>query len=146
MAAYSADNLTQIPFMGAYGNKASFTASLAVLGTYAQTDTVDLMRLPGGARLISGLVVVATAVSTSTIAIGVRYADGTSTGGTTGTAVLSGAGIVLTTALVPQAMNFVPFTNDVDTIVYATIASPGFAPGANIAFAATVDYEPTGTK
>ena len=146
MASTLSNNFSQIAFMGAYGNKSTFTAQIAAFPTMAAADTIDLMRIPGGALVINGALMIATAVSTATLAIGVRYADGTSTGGTTGTAVM-GAGVVLTTALTPQVFPFLPFVNDTDTIIYATVVSPqGAAPGANIAFAATVDYESRGTK
>jgi len=146
MAAYTADNFTQIPFNGAYGNK-STVQGVHTLGTAnAQLDTIDLVKIPGGGRIQNGFLAIATAVTTATVCIGVRYADGTSTGGTTGTAVLA-TGVVLTTALTNQAFNnFIPFTNDVDTIVYATIVSPGFASGASIALHACIDYVATGAK
>lgn len=146
MAQFLSDNFTQIAFMGAYGNKASFVANRTAFPTMAAADTLDLVRVPGGARLIEGFLVVATAITTATMTIGVRYADGTSTGGTTGTAVL-GAAVPLTSALTQQRLAFVPFVNDVDTIVYATISSPqGAAPGANIAMGFSLDYSPEGTK
>lgn len=146
MAQFLSDNFAQISFMGAYGNKANFVANRAAFPTMAAADTLDLVRIPGGARLLEGFIVVATAISTATLAIGVRYADGTSTGGTTGTAVLS-AGAALTSALTQQRLAFVPFVNDVDTIVYATVSSPqGAAPGANIAMGFSLDYSPEGTK
>lgn len=146
MASTLSSNFTQIAFMGAYGNKANFVASFTAFPTMAAADTIDLVRIPGGARLIEGYFVVATAITTATLTIGVRYADGTSTGGTTGTAVLS-AGVALTTALTQQRLAFVPFTNDVDTIIYATVSSPqGAAPGANITAAFSLDYTPEGTK
>jgi hypothetical protein len=146
MAAFTADNYTNIAHNGAYGNKSTYNGVISLTTAMAQLDTLDLMKLPGGARIQNGFLVIATAVTTATVCVGVRYADGTSTGGTTGTAVL-GTGIVLTTALTQQAFNnFVPFTNDVDTIVYATIVSPGFASGASIALHACVDYMASGTK
>ena len=146
MAAYIADNFAQLPHNGVYGNK-STQYGVYTLGTgNAQLDTIDLVKIPGGGRITNGFIAVATAVSTATVAIGVRYADGTSTGGTTGTAVLAAA-LVLTTGLTQQALNnFVPFINDVDTIVYATLISPGFVSGAGIALVGVVDYIAEGTK
>ena len=147
MAAYTADNFTQIPFNGAYGNKASayglYTFSTAS-GVVA-ADTIDLVKIPAGARVLSGRIIVATAITTATIAIGVRYSDGTSTGGTTGTAVMSGTGVALVTALAPQQLNFQPFSNDADIIVYATYVN-GAAPGHGIALSAEIDYHANGTK
>ena len=144
MANFTADNYTQNNFNNPYGNKSTVDAILT-LGTYAQYDTFDLAKVPAGARVLGGFVVVATAVATSTICVGVKYADGTSTGGTTGTAVV-GTGATLSTALAPQTLSCVPFVNDVDTILYATVLSPGFAPGANIPLHAVVDYVAEGTK
>ena len=144
--AYTADNYSQISFMGAYGNK-SIVHGYVTMGTYSQYDTVDLVKIPAGAVVYDGFLLVATAVTTATVSIGVRYADGTSTGGTTGTAVMSGTGsIVLTTALANQPMTFEPFTNDADTIVYAIVQSPGFTPGANTKLHALVGYKSDGTK
>ncbi len=145
MATSTADNYNQQSMHSPYGNLSRRVATVAALGTMAATDTLDLMKIPGGAFLTGGHVVIATAVTTATLAIGVRYADGTSTGGTTGTAVLSGTGVALTTANAPQMLNFVPFENDVDTIVYATAPNIA-APGANIKLAVAIDYEDRGTK
>jgi hypothetical protein len=145
MAAYTSDNFTQIAYMGAYGNSAVVVAELAAIGTLAASDTIDLVKIPGGARVISGAVIIATAITTATLAIGVRYADGTSTGGTTGTAVMSGTGIPLTTGLNPVALQFQPFVNDADTIIYAT--APNIAvPGANTKLTVEVRYSAEGTK
>ena len=144
MATTKADNITQNLFNNPYGNKSVAVAKIASFTTLAAADTIDLMNMPAGAQIVSGFCVVATAITTATLAIGVRYADGTSTGGTTGTAVLSGTGVALTTALAPQLLNFVPFTNDKDTILYAT--APNIAsPGASIQFACSIEYEATGT-
>jgi len=146
MANHSADNFTQISYMGAYGNQA-FVEGYITLGTWAQNDTLDLVKIPAGARVLGGRLVVATAVTTSTVTVGVKYADGTSTGGTTGAAVLTGTGgIVLTTALLNQPLTFLPFTNDADTIIYATISSPGFTPGAGILLHSVIEYSAEGTK
>jgi hypothetical protein len=144
MAAFTANNYTQITHNGAYGNKSTVDAVIT-LGTYAQYDTLDLAKISAGARVLGGIVMVETAVGTSTLCFGVRYADGTSTGGTTGTAVV-GTGVVLTTALAIQTLSCVPFVNDADTILYATVLSPGFAPGANIEMHAVVDYIAEGNK
>lgn len=145
MATYTADNYKTIRYMGAAGNAAIAIAERANLGTLAPGDTIDLMQLPGGARIISGRVIIATAITTATIAIGVRYADGTSTGGTTGTAVMSGTGVALTTALAPQQLNFQNFVNDVDTIIYATCVIDA-VPGANNKLTVEVTYSAEGTK
>ena len=145
MADYDVDNFTQVPFNGEYGNKSVAYAELAALSTLAASDTIDLVKIPGGARVLSGRIIIATAITTATLAIGVRYADGTSTGGTTGTAVMSGTGCALTTALAPQQLNFQSFVNDVDTIVYAT-AVVAAVPGANTKLTAEIDYIAEGTK
>lgn len=145
MTAYTCDNFTQIPYNGAYGNKAVAFAEMAAIGTLAASDTIDLLKIPAGARVLSGRVIIATAITTATLAIGVRYADGTSTGGTTGTAVMSGTGCALTTALAPQQLNFQSFRNDVDTIIYATAPNIA-APGANTKLTVEVDYIAEGSK
>ncbi len=143
MAQYLTDNYTQIAHNGAYGNKSTVEAQMAAFSTgIVAADTLDLVKVPGGARILSGFTVIATAVTTATTAIGVRYADGTSTGGTTGTAVMGTQNIAVATQ---QGMNFVPFVNDADTIIYATYVNGG-TPGANIAFSAVVDYIATGQK
>lgn len=144
MAAFKSNNYTQITHNGAYGNKSSVNPYIT-LGTYAQYDTLDLAVIPAGGRVLGGFINVETAVSTATLCIGIRYADGTSTGGTTGTAVVDAA-VVLTTALTPVVLDCIPFVNDADTILYATVLSPGFAPGAGIEMHAVVDYIAQGTK
>ena len=146
MTTSTADNFGRQAMHSPYGNKSQRVGRINAMTTQVLGDTIDLMKLPAGAFVTGGFVAVATAVTTATICMGVRYADGTSTGGTTGTDVL-GTGIPLTTARAPQLLNFVPFVNDADTIVYATqIGAGGAAPGANIKFAAVVDYEDEGTR
>lgn len=147
MAAYTADNFSQIPFNGAYGNKSSaygvYTTTTAA--NLVAADTVDLVKIPAGARVLSGRIITATAITTATIAVGIKYSDGTSTGGSTGTAQLSGTGVPLVTANAPQQLAFQSFMNDADTIVYATFVN-GAAPGHAIAITAEIDYIATGTK
>lgn len=145
MANFTADNFTQPVYNGAYGNKSVAYAELAAIGTLAAGDTIDLLKLPGGARVLSGRIIIATAITTATLAVGIKYADGTSTGGTTGTAVMSGTGCALTTALAPQQLNFQSFVNDVDTVIYATAPNIAAA-GANTKLTVEVDYIAEGTK
>ena len=146
MSTSTADNINKPTFNNPYGNQAVRIGSIAALTTQALGDSIDLMKLPAGAFVSGGFITVGTAVATATVCVGVRYADGTSTGGTTGTDVM-GTGVPLTTARAPQFLNFVPFTNDADTIVYATqVGAGGATPGANIKLAAVVSYEPTGSK
>jgi len=146
MSTSTSDNFNKQSFNNPYGNQAVRVASISAMTTQVLGDQIELMRLPAGAFVTGGHICVGTAVATATICVGVRYADGTSTGGTTGTDVL-GTGVPLTTARAPQFLNFVPFTNDADTIVYATqVGAGGAAPGANIKFAAVVKYESTGSK
>lgn len=100
----------------------------------ANGDTIDLVKIPGGFRVTSGFLLAGTfAIATSTVVVGIRYADGTSTGGTTGTAVLvGGTASAITAALTAYAFRFEqPFVNDVDTIAYITWLSPGAPSGAS---------------
>ena len=138
MANYNTDNYSQVPFSGEYGNKsvgqASFASIAAVNGSagFANGDTFDIMRLPGGARVLSGFIYMgSSAAATSTLVVGIKYADGTSTGGTTGTAVLvAGTASAIVASHTAYALRFTPFRNDTDTIVYATWLSPGAPAGA----------------
>lgn len=157
MAAYTADNFLQIPHNGVYGNK-SYVAGLnsdisQINGAagFANGDTLDLVKIPAGARVLSGYLQAGTfAIATSTVVVGIRYADGTSTGGTTGTAVLvGGTGSAIVAALTSYAFRFEqPFVNDADTIVYLTWLSPGAPSGASskAALSCVVEYDAQGTK
>ena len=144
MATFKAGNYTGITHNGAYGNLSNTVRTGTFSTAMAAGDTIDLCTLPGGAKIVSGFFAMTTAITTSTWHFGVRYADGTSTGGTTGTAVISGTGVVAPVANVQSAFPFIPFTNDVDTILYATFAN-GAAVTA-IPYTVSLAYEATGTK
>ena len=118
---------------------------------YANGDTADLMKVPGGFRIVSGYLQAGTfAIATSTVVVGIRYADGTSTGGTTGTAILvGGTASAIVAALGRYDFRFEqPFVNDVDTIVYLTWLSPGAPSGSTskAALTAVVQGIAEGTK
>jgi len=148
MAANTANNFLQIPHNGVYGNKSVVTDGYADLSTAsaAAGDTFDFVKVPGGSKVISGFLYSTQFTGTSTWVLGVRYADGTSTGGTTGTAVLvAGTASAITGAASTYALRFKPFTNDVDTIVYATHVT-GPAHTANDDITLVLEYIATGTK
>ena len=147
MATWTADNFTQIPHNGAYGNKSVAVGAYAnlALATAAAGDLFDFVKLPAGATVLSGFIFSTQMTGTSTWAIGVRYADGTSTGGTTGTNVLVSGTSSLISALGSTALRFTPFTNDADTIVYAThVGGPVHTANDNATL--VLDYVATGTK
>ena len=149
MAAFTADNFTQIPHNGAYGNKSVVVGVYANLasGTLAALDTLDFVKVPAGATVLSGFIFSTQMTGTSTWVLGVRSADGTSslvTGGT-GTACLFSGTASAITGLTQTNMRFTPFTNDVDTIVYATHVS-GPAAAANDNATLVLDYIANGTK
>jgi len=157
MAAYLADNFSQLPHAGVYGNLSTIVALNSDISQIngaagiANGDTLDLFRIPGGAQVISGFLLTGTfAIATSTVVVGIRYADGTSTGGTTGTAVLvGGTASAITASLTNYAFRFEqPFVNDVDCIAYVTWLSPGSPSGASskAALSAVLQYVATGTK
>lgn len=157
MAKYFADNFTQLPHNGVYGNRTEIVAQLSDISQIngaagiANADTLDLFTIPGGFLVTGGLLKTGTfAIATSTVVVGLRYADGTSTGGTTGTAVLvGGTASAITAALTDYAFRFEqPFTNDVDTIAYITWLSPGAPSGASskAALTAIVTGVANGTK
>jgi hypothetical protein len=157
MAAWTSDNFLQIPHNGVYGNLSTVVALNSDISQIngaagiANADTLDLFRIPGGALVISGSLLTGTfAIATSTVVVGIRYADGTSTGGTTGTAVLvGGTASSITAALTEYQFRFEqPFINDVDTIAYITWLSPGSPSGASskAALTARINYVATGTK
>ena len=157
MAAYTADNFTQLPHNGAYGNVStviginSDISQINGAAGIANGDTLDLVKIPAGARVYGGMLQTGTfAIATSTVVVGIRYADGTSTGGTTGTAVLvGGTASAITAAMTEYAFRFEqPFVNDADTIVYLTWLSPGAPSGASskAALTARVNYVAEYTK
>ena len=148
MAAYTADNFTQIPHNGAYGNKSVVVGAYSNLATTtaAALDTYDFAKVPAGSTVLSGFLYSTQFTGTSTWVLGVRYADGTSTGGTTGTAVLvAGTASAVSGSNVSYALRFTPFTNDADMIVYATHVS-GPAHTANDNATLVLDYIANGTK
>lgn len=148
MAARTADNLTQIPHNGAYGNKSVVIGQYSDLSTNSAValDTFDLVKVPAGATVLSGFLYSTQATGTSTWVVGVRYADGTSTGGTTGTAILvAGTASAITGASTQYNLRFKPFTNDADTIIYAThVSGPAHTAGDDTTL--VLDYAANGTK
>lgn len=147
MANFKADNYTGQRYHGPFGNVAMAHASFADLSTatLAAADTIDFFKLPAGAKLLFGFMTTTAMTGTSTIAVGVKYSDGTSTGGTTGTAVLVLSTASAVTGAARFDFRFKPFTNDADTIIYATKASgPAEAAGDNLEV--VLFYEDTGTK
>ena len=156
MATLTADNFLQLPHNGVYGNKSQIVGSYANLGSpaIAAGDLLDLVKIPGGAQVTDVSLISTQFTGTSTYAVGIRYADGTSTGGTTGTnvmikttatalATLTDHGLTATYA--QTVLKFKPFTNDVDTILYLTKVS-GPAESTNDDITAIVGYVATGTK
>ena len=138
MAAWTSDNILQLPMNGAYGNLTYIVANnndisqINGAAGIANGDTLDLFKIPAGAIVLGGYLVTGTfAPATSTVVVGIRYADGTSTGGTTGTAVLvGGTASAIVGALTNYAFRFEqPFTNLADTIAYITWLSPGSPSG-----------------
>ena len=152
MTAYTADNFLQLPHNGVYGNKSTVQGVYASLGTGAVAgDTFDLVKIPAGATVVSGFIYTTQMTGTSTVVFGVRAADGTSTNTLgTGTALLVGgtaSAIVTANVLNALALRFVPFTNDFDTIIYATYVSGATGgPTANDNFNVVVDYVANSTK
>ena len=152
MANYRTDDYNKVSYTGEYGNVAVGMARFANIGAingsagFANGDTFDIMQLPAGAKLIEGHIYVGTNVlETATLTIGIKYADGTSTGGTTGTAVLfAGTATAATAQQTRYDMRFTPFTNDADTIVYATWLSPGAPTDAGNPLDVVVKYIATG--
>lgn len=147
MASRQANNFKQPVFNGAYGNKANASDGFSNLlsgGTGAAGDTYDFLNIPAGAKLVEGFIYTTQFTGTSTWAFGARYADGTSTGGTTGTAIFS-TGLIATTGLAKTILLFKPFTNDADTIIYATFVS-GPAHTANDDITLSLDYIAQGNK
>ena len=153
MANYNTDNYSQVSYQGEYGNQSVGRARFASIGAvngsagFANGDTFDIMRLPAGAEVTEGFIYMGSAASaTSTLVVGIKYADGTSTGGTTGTAVLvAGTASAIVAAHTRYDFRFTPFTNDADTIVYATWLSPG-APTAATPMDVVVKYVATGQR
>ena len=157
MAAYQADNFSQLVHNGVYGNATRIVGLESDISQingavgFASGDTLDLVKIPAGFQVTGGRLLTGTfAIATSTVVVGIRYADGTSTGGTTGTAVLvGGTASSIVAALVPYEFRFEqPFTNDADTIAYITWLSPGAPAGASSKAALTTIIEgiATGTK
>ena len=157
MAAYTADNFLQIPHNGVYGNKTAIVGQISDISQvngavgFVNGDTMDLLKIPAGFRVVNGFLLTGTfAIATSTVVVGLRYADGTSTGGTTGTAVLvGGTASAIVAGLTRYDFRFEqPFVNDADTIAYLTWLSPGAPSGASskAALSAVIEGIAEGTK
>ena len=154
MANYKTDDYNKVSYTGEYGNVSVGMAKIninAVNGSagFANGDTFDIMQLPAGAKFESGFIYMgSSAAATSTLVVGVKYADGTSTGGTTGTAVLvAGTASAITASHTRYDFRATPFTNDADTIIYATWLSPGAPSGATgVPMDVVVRYIATGQK
>jgi hypothetical protein len=125
MAARTADTFGNIPHGGVYGNLSAGVGSYADLSTNSAValDTFDFVKIPGGAQVVEGFIYSTQMTGTSTWALGIKYADGTSTGGTTGTNVLFAGTSSVITGLGQTSCRFQPFTNDADTIAYVTHVS-----------------------
>lgn len=151
MTANTADNFTQLPHNGEFGNKSTIIGSFANLALTSAIagDTLDLVKIPAGATVVSGFFYTTQMTGTSTMVIGVRAADGTSTIAVgTGTATLVGgtaSAVVTANVLNNLALRFVPFTCDFDTIVYATFVS-GPVPATNDSLGISVEFVASGTK
>ena len=148
MASNTSNQFLQIPHNGAYGNKSVQVAGWSDLSTASAValDTFDFVKIPAGAQVLSGFLYSTQFTGTSTWVLGVRYADGTSTGGTTGTAVLvAGTASAINGSNATYTLRFKPFTNDADTILYATHVS-GPAHTANDDITLVIDYLALGTK
>jgi hypothetical protein len=150
---YDADDFTQNPHNGEYGNKSAIVGQFANLngnaGTAAAGDTFDLVKIPAGAKVVAGFLFSTQLTGTATYVIGVKAADGTSTVAApgTGTAVLvyGTAGTLSAGAYQTVTLRFKPFVNDFDTIAYATIT--GATPlAANDNLGIVLDYIAEGTK
>lgn len=154
MANYKADGYDKRSYMGEYGNvsvaHAHFDNIGAINGSagFANGDTADLFQLPGGAKVLEGFIYVGSnALETSTLFVGVKYADGTSTGGSTGSGQLvAGTASAVTAAHTRYQLRFTPFTNDVDTIAYLSWASPGAPTDDGNPVDVVVTYVATGQK
>lgn len=158
MANYQADTFTQLPSAGEYGNKSTIhgrVADVSAMGAtvgagLAALDTLDLVRLPAGAKILSGFLACTAAITTATYTVGVRYADGTSTGGTTGTAVLLGVTSFNTAAYaVPFGVGTIRNVSsyDADIIIYATqVGTAGPGASAGLGLDCVVDYIASGTR
>jgi hypothetical protein len=153
MTAFTADNNTQLVHNGEYGNKSTVLGTYANLngnaGTAAAGDTFDLVKIPAGATVVSGFLFSTQLTGTATYVIGIKAADGTSTVAApgTGTAVLlyGTAGTLSNGAYQTVTLRFLPFTNDFDTIAYATIL--GATPlAASDNLGCSIDYVANGTK
>ena len=154
MANYAADSYGKVSYNGEYGNvsvaHAHFDNIGAINGSagFANGDTADLFQLPAGAKVLEGFIYVGSnALETATVRVGVKYADGTSTGGSTSSGQLvAGTASAITAAHTRYQFRFTPFTNDADTIVYLSWVSPGAPTDAGNPVDVVLKYVATGTE
>ena len=116
MAAIIASTMKNNPYTGEEGNR-SADHGYQLLAAAAIADTIDLLVIPGGAKLLGVSMINAALGVSSTLSLGWRYKDGTAGG--TNVALLAATA----TATAAKALSvFAPMSFAKDVVLYATVA------------------------
>lgn len=115
MAKIIASTMTNTPYTGEEGNK-SADHGQAVLAAAAIADTVDLLNIPAGSKLLDVALISAALGAGSTVSLGWRYKDGSVGGSATALLPVTGTAAAAKT---PSAFAPIAFAKDV--VLYATI-------------------------
>lgn len=160
MTAFVAGDRYKAPYAGEVGNGSSWSGYYKFAATgVAANDTVDLFKVPAGAK-IDEILEVHTALASGTLSIGWRYEDGVATGAGTPSATafkngasIASAGNTQTTIMPNSVFSTLPTAAGVPTntagaadraiIVYATV---GGATPANVELYVAAKGEFVGTK
>lgn len=122
MAQIIASTMKNTPYNGEEGNKSSDHGA-HLLASAAIADTVDLLTIPGGSKLLDVAMINAALGTSTTVSLGWRYKDGTVGGSATALLIATSTAAAAKT---PSA--FAPITFAKDVVLYGTVAG-GVATG-----------------
>jgi hypothetical protein len=118
MVANVAFSMKNNPYTGEEGNRSADHGS-HTLAAAAIADTVDLLPIPAGAKLLGLHMINAALGAGATISLGFRNKDGSTNAAASATALL--AATAAATAGTRTASVFVPIEFAVDAVLYATV-------------------------
>jgi hypothetical protein len=118
MAQIIASTMNNNPYTGEDGNS-STDHGYKLLAAAAIADTIDLLTIPAGAKMIEVCMINAALGALSTISLGYRNKDGTANAAGTNVALLAATSTV---AAGKTRSVFAPIVFAKDAVLYATVA------------------------